>query len=141
MWDTLDRRFINRWLKVDDKTSFTMARRLICEEGILAGGTSGTMIAGALEAAKDLKEGQKCVVILPDGIRNYMTKFVNDNWMEAKGFSHIVNEHNHWWWNHTVAELNIPKCQIIKSNTTCKDALHIMKQNGLSHVPVENNEG
>ena len=51
-----------------------MARRLIREEGLLCGGSSGTAVAAALRAAKDLKKGAKCVVILPDSTRNYMSK-------------------------------------------------------------------
>lgn len=118
-----------------------MARRLINEEGILAGGTSGTILAVALIAAKDLTEGQKVVVILPDGIRNYMTKFVSDNWMEAKGFKQVVNEHNHWWWNHKVAELNVQTIKSIPSNVTCKEALNFLQSNGLVCVPVESSDG
>lgn len=137
----MDRRFVSRWLKIDDKTSFTMARRLISEEGILAGGTSGTILAGALVAAKNLKEGQKCVIILPDGIRNYMTKFINDNWMEAKGFKQAINEHKHWWWQHTVAELELPPIKSILFSTTCKDALNFLQSNGLACVPVESSDG
>lgn len=71
---------MSRWVKIDDKSSMEMVRRLIREEGILAGVTSGAVIAGALLAAKDLREGQKCVIILSDGIRNYMTKFITDTW-------------------------------------------------------------
>lgn len=137
----MDRRFVSRWLKVSDKTSFEMARRLISEEGILAGGTSGSILAGALIAAKDLEEGQKCVVILPDGIRNYMTKFVSDNWLEAKGFKQAIDEHNHWWWHHTVADLNIQPIESIPFNTTCKNALNFLQSNGLACVPIENDDG
>lgn len=121
--------------------TFPLVRRLIREEGILSGGSSGSALAGAMIAAKDLKEGQKCVVILPDGIRNYMSKFVTDNWMEARGFQEIVNEHNHWWWNHTVAELDVPETKAIKSSTTCKEALEFLKSNGLDRVPIQSNEG
>lgn len=73
-----------------------MARRLIREEGLLcgvlpsllltlfsalklllysAGGSSGSAMWAAVQAAKQLKEGQRCVVILPDGVRNYMHVF------------------------------------------------------------------
>lgn len=126
---------------MDDKTSFGMARRLIREEGILAGGTSGAILAGALTAAKHLKEGQKCVFIFPDGIRNYMTKFVTDDWMEAKGFQEIVNEHNHWWWNHTVAELDLPKILTLESSTTCRDVWEFFKSNEVDRVAIESSEG
>lgn len=41
----------------------------------------------AIEVAKTMKQGETLVVILPDGIRNYMSKFVQDDWMEEKGFT------------------------------------------------------
>lgn len=45
----------------------------------------------ALQVAKTMKKGQRLVVILPDGIRNYMTKFVQDEWMQEKGYSLLEN--------------------------------------------------
>ncbi len=63
-----------------------MARRLIKEEGILSGGSSGTVLWAATQAAKNLGPNQKCLCILADGIRNYMGKFVLDQWMEENGF-------------------------------------------------------
>ena len=81
--DVLDRSFVDRWMKSLDKPSFEMSRRLIREEGLLCGGSSGATMYCALEACKDLKEGQRCVVILADGVRNYMTKFLSDDWMIA----------------------------------------------------------
>lgn len=91
----LDRSVVDRWIKFNDKDALPMARRLIAEEGFLCGGSSGGNVAVALEAAKELKEGQNCVVILPDNIRNYLTKFVSDNWMEARNFKPSVNVHKH----------------------------------------------
>lgn len=64
-------------------------------------------MAAALEAAKDLREDQNCVVILPDNIRNYMTKFVVDNWMEARDFKEAVNTEGHQWWNNNVCNLHL----------------------------------
>lgn len=82
----LDNTLIDKYIKVHDKESFITARRLIREEGLLVGGSSGTAVWAALQAAKSLKKGQRCLVILPDGIRNYMSKFVDDNWMRSNGF-------------------------------------------------------
>lgn len=84
----LDRTLVDKWYKTNDKESFYYARRLIKEEGMLCGGSSGTALAGALEAIKDLNigEGKRVVVLLPDSIRNYMTKHLNNDWMYENGF-------------------------------------------------------
>lgn len=52
-------------------------------------------MAVAMKAAGELKEGQRCVVLLPDGVRNYMTKMVSDHWMEARDFVSTTNK-DHW---------------------------------------------
>lgn len=84
--DVLDLKLVDRWVKTNDKDSFYWARRLIREEGFLCGGSSGSAMIATMKEAKSLKKGQNCVVLLPDGIRNYMSKFVDDNWMKEKGF-------------------------------------------------------
>ena len=78
----LDNSIVDEYVKVNDKDTFKIARSLIKDEGLLIGGSCGTATFAALEAAKSLKKGQNCLVILPDGIRNYMRKFVSDKWME-----------------------------------------------------------
>lgn len=84
--DVLDVKLVDRWVKTNDKTSFQLARQLIREEGILCGGSSGSALQATLEAAKDLKAGQNCVVVIPDGIRNYMSKFIDSNWRKQNHF-------------------------------------------------------
>ena len=68
----LDRSVVDKWYKSDDAESFHYARMLIKEEGLLCGGSSGSALAAAIKAAKTLKAGQRCVVLLPDSIRNYL---------------------------------------------------------------------
>ncbi|MFQ6609371.1 MAG: cystathionine beta-synthase [Fidelibacterota bacterium] len=84
--DVLDNALVDEYVKINDKDSFLMARRLIKEEGLLVGGSSGSAVWAALKVASRLEPGQKCLVILPDSIRNYLSKFVDDDWMKVHGF-------------------------------------------------------
>ena len=90
--DVLDNNLIDEYIKLPDPESFQMARRLIKEEGLLIGGSSGGAVWAALQTAKRLDKGDKCLVILPDSIRNYLTKFADDEWMEEmKKYPHRDN--------------------------------------------------
>src|SRR5436305_2252523 len=72
--DVLDRSLVDKWYKTNDKESFAFARRLIKEEGLLVGGSSGSALAAAMKAAKGLTKDQVVVVVLPDSIRSYLSK-------------------------------------------------------------------
>ena len=84
--DVLDNDLVDEYIKTNDEESFLMARRLIKEEGLLCGGSSGSAMVAALQTAIALDKGEKCLVLLPDSIRNYMSKFPNDGWMKKNGF-------------------------------------------------------
>jgi len=84
--DVLNNKLIDSYVKTNDENSLRVARELISEEGLLVGGSSGAAMWAALQAAKTLTKGQKCLVMLPDSIRNYMSKFANDEWMKQQGF-------------------------------------------------------
>src|ERR1051325_4833627 len=65
-----------------------MARRLAREEGIFAGGSAGSAIAGMLKYVRANSVGPDavCVVIVPDSGSRYVTKFYSDEWMEENGY-------------------------------------------------------
>ena len=85
--DVLDNDLVDEYIKTNDEESFLMARRLIKEEGLLCGGSSGSAMVAALQTAIALDKGEKCLVLLPDSIRNYISKFPNDDWMKNNGFN------------------------------------------------------
>ncbi|KIM44740.1 hypothetical protein M413DRAFT_67238 [Hebeloma cylindrosporum] len=79
--DVLDHDDVDAWLKTDDEESFAAVQAIMRSEGLLVGGSSGSALAGALrwlksDAGKDIANspGKNVVVLLPDGIRNYMSK-------------------------------------------------------------------
>src|SRR4051812_20111003 len=87
---TYDPAVVDRWVRVSDRDSFAAARRLTREEGILAGGSCGTALVGALTVARELVQageaaGKVIVVLLPDSGRSYLSKVYNDEWMRVNG--------------------------------------------------------
>ena len=83
---TFNRQLVDEMVRVTDEESFLMARRLAREEGILAGGSSGTALAAALKFAQRLDQPKYIVVLLPDTGRNYIDKIYSDRWMMENGF-------------------------------------------------------
>ncbi|MBX5482292.1 MAG: pyridoxal-phosphate dependent enzyme [Myxococcaceae bacterium] len=72
--------------QVDDRQSFIAARRLAREEGIFAGGSSGSAVHVAVEVAKEVGKGKTIVTVLPDSGNSYISKFYSDEWMRDNGF-------------------------------------------------------
>lgn len=133
--DVLDRDVVDDWVKTSDQPSFLLARRLIREEGLLVGGSSGSAMFAALQKAPSLRKGQNCVVILPDGVRNYMTKFVDDKWMRDNGFFQAATIDG------LVGEiLSLDNCcpsLVIAEDTQRIDqVIQVMREQGISQLPV-----
>ncbi|KAL4715069.1 hypothetical protein ACJJTC_014416 [Scirpophaga incertulas] len=138
---TLDRTVVDQWVKCDDKGSLRMARRLIKDEGLLCGGSSGSAMWGAIQAARALKPGQKCVVLLPDSIRNYMTKFISDQWMEARDFKVAHPNDKLWWWNKEVTESLTQPAERISQQSTVMEALEKLQKTQAPVLTIVNDKG
>ncbi|CAH2094604.1 unnamed protein product [Euphydryas editha] len=132
----LDKSVVDDFEVITDEESFLMAREVIKKEGLLCGGSSGTAMAAAIKAARkyNLGPGHRIVVVLPDGIRNYMTKFVTNQWMEAHLFMDPP-EHSMRWWKHPITNLKLTHLYpIINDDFTCLEAIEAMKTENVAIV-------
>jgi cystathionine beta-synthase len=136
--DVLDRSLCDRWIKSNDRDSFLVARQLIRQEGLLCGGSSGAAVWAAMQVCRDLGPGKRVVVILPDSIRNYLTKFADDRWMRQNGFLKAD------WELGTIADvvrmLGQRKLHTLDVDDKVAEATEIFKAHGISQVPVLDKE-
>lgn len=143
-----DRVLVDKWYKTRDKDSFIMARRLIREEGLMCGGSSGAAMHIAIQAIKDfgLKQGQRCVVILPDSVRNYMTKFLSDDWMSQRDFLEsekrvAPSDGSNRWCDMNVSALDLRAPLTVTPSVTIQDTLDLLNREGFDQVPVVTDPG
>ncbi|OQV23292.1 Cystathionine beta-synthase [Hypsibius exemplaris] len=139
----LDHSVVDSWVKSRDHDSLIMARRLIAEEGLLCGGSSGAVMWAACQAAKELKEGQRCVIILPDGVRNYMTKFLNNQWMLGRGFEDetLPLAQKTWWSKLNISCLSLAPPLTVSPDISVERAVDIMRSRGFDQLPVVGGNG
>jgi len=152
--DVLEQKVVDKWYKTDDRESFMYARRLIAEEGLLVGGSSGSAIAAMVRAVKDMNMGKEdvVVVVFPDSIRNYLSKFVDDDWLAANDLlpptppltppettgepmSPTLRAKDPFA-GATIASLRLKPVSTIASDSPCVDAIETMRDKGFDQLPV-----
>ncbi|KAM0334467.1 hypothetical protein ACHAQA_001495 [Verticillium albo-atrum] len=155
--DVLDREAIDKWYKTEDRESFQLARRLIAEEGLLVGGSSGSAMAAAVHAIRDLGlgKGDTVVVVLPDSIRSYLSKFADDDWLAANDLLPEVNglapqaslpgaasttadaaAASDPLGGETIRALRLKPVMSVVSTGPCAEAIEIMRDKGFDQLPV-----
>lgn len=133
--ETVDLKVIDEVVRVSDRESFLMARRIAREEGLLVGGSSGTAAVAAVKLAKTLPKDAVVVVVFPDSGRGYMSKIFNDDWMIANGF---LSEGKR---KATVGDVlrskaPLPPMITVKPDDTVKTALDLLRKYEISQIPV-----
>jgi cystathionine beta-synthase len=136
---TLDLSIIDEVIQVSDKESFLWTRRLVKEEGIFSGGSSGTALAAAVRYAQNLTPDRLVVVVLPDSGTRYLSKIFDDEWMRENGFMETT------WSQVPLSEvLAVKSFQGLVSaceSDRMTDVIALMKEHDISQVPALNAQG
>jgi cystathionine beta-synthase len=132
--DVLHRNLCDRWIKSNDRDSFLVARQLIRQEGLLIGGSSGAAVWAAMQVCQEMGPGKRVVVILPDSIRNYLTKFADDRWMRQHGFLKADWELGSI--GDVVRTLGNRKVISLDVDDKIGRATELFKEHGISQMPV-----
>lgn len=133
---TFCRQVVDEMIRVSDAESFLTARRLAREEGILAGGSSGTALAAAIKYAKRLERPEYIVAILPDTGRNYADKIFSDRWMEDNGFLEKETGGRARAGEILDGKRDFPALVSVSSSDTLGRAASLMRRYNISQVPV-----
>ncbi|KXG54714.1 Cystathionine beta-synthase, core [Penicillium griseofulvum] len=146
--EVLDQDAVTQWIKTEDKESFKYSRRLIAEEGLLVGGSSGSAIAALVKAneAKKFSKDDVVVVILPDSIRSYLSKFADDDWLAANDLlpslpavastTQTQEPESNPLANAKVSALRLKPITTVTANSPCETAIEVMRDRGFDQLPV-----
>lgn len=131
----VDFSLIDTFIKVTDKDSAIMTRRLAREEGLFVGWSCGSAVHGALEYAREhLKENDMMVIILPDHGTRYLGKVYNDTWMKNHGF---LESREFATAKDIVLKKNgEDKLFSISKDTKVGEVVKILNKEGISQIPV-----
>src|SRR3989440_196406 len=130
---------VDEWVRVSDRDSFLVARRLAREEGILAGGSGGTSVYAAIEVARRFGPEARVLTMIPDTGRNYLSKLYDDNWMLEHGFvereapaptvEQVLRSKRS-------EEADVPELVTIASHQKVGEAIDVMQRYSISQLPV-----
>ncbi len=134
---TLNSQLVDEWVRISDADSFHTARNLARREGILVGGSTGTVVAAALRYSQRLSENDLVVAMAADTGRNYMSKFFDDGWLAQNNL--LVDEQP----PHSIGDLlriREPRELItISPDASVSEAIDVLETTGISQLPVLEN--
>ena len=136
---TLDLSVIDDVIRIGDKESFLWARRLVKEEAIFTGGSSGTAIAATMHYVQNLPSDRLVVVILPDSGSRYLSKFYDDRWMQENGF--LAAEWSDASLSEVLAVKSVAGLIAAHVDDRMTDVIAAMKSHDISQMPVLHSDG
>lgn len=134
----MDFDLVDDYVRVMDKESMQMTRRLARTEGLFVGGSSGMVVAGVRkwvhEHADELSEDDIIVVLLPDSGFRYLSKIYNDDWMRNHGF---MERETQLTAERILEMLDKPgRVEAVDSGVTLGEAIAQLIDRGISQMPV-----
>ena len=128
------------WIeRAGDRESFLWARQLVRQEGIFAGGSSGSALAGAIKYCRKLSRDRLAVVIFPDSGSRYLSKFYDDKWMREFGF--LTTEFSETTLGDLLRVKPDKALHVATLGDSIRKVVTVMHQNGISQVPVVGSGG
>ena len=131
----VDFNVIDHFEKVTDKDAAIMQRRIAREEGIFAGNSAGSAMAGLLQMKDKFKAGDLVVVIFHDHGTRYLGKMFNDDWMRKKGFV----ERAGLTARDLVANKRTMPLMTVSNTDTIAHVAQVMTTHDFSQIPVTAN--
>jgi cystathionine beta-synthase len=133
----VDFSIIDHFEKVTDKDAAIMTRRIPREEGIFAGNSAGSALAGLLQMKDRFKPEDVVVVIFHDHGTRYLGKMYNEDWMRDRGF--LINEQTKAI--QLIESHKHHKLVTVSAAETLDSASRKMRKFGISQVPVTDEKG
>jgi len=132
--ENVDFSLIDHFEKVTDKEAALMTREIPKQEGIFAGNSAGSAMAGVMQMRHMFKDGDVVVIIFHDHGTRYLGKMFNDDWMREKGYFDISGLTA----KHLVTPSTKTKLLTIESNLSVDAAIKMMGKYDISQLPVTN---
>jgi cystathionine beta-synthase len=136
---TMDLSLVDSVVKVDDAEAFRWTRRLVREEGIFCGGSSGAAMAGAVKAAEGLGPDRLMVVLFPDSGSRYLSKVFSDDWMREHGF--LEADRRRAPVREIASARGLSELIVATLDDPLQEVIGRMRDNGVSQLPVVDNGG
>ena len=125
---------VRRGYSIPDREAFLVARLLLRREGILAGSSSGTLLAAALRYCMEQREPKRVVTLLADNGNKYLSKMFNDNWMADQG---LIDRPQHGDLRDVISRRHDEGAAVIvRPDDTLNTAYARMKLYDVSQLPV-----
>ncbi|MDZ4665930.1 MAG: pyridoxal-phosphate dependent enzyme [Bacteroidota bacterium] len=128
----VDFNVIDHFEKVTDKDAAVMTRRIPREEGIFAGNSAGSALAGLMQMKHMYKKGDVVVIIFHDHGTRYLAKMFNDEWMRDRNFLEMTKPKA----IDLVANHKNQKLLTIDAAETIGNALSVLSKYNISQLPV-----